>query len=152
MRISRTKFRRRATWLWRLGVCLLVAVLTVGHAAPTSADSAPPAGAGRTDGAVVAFAMRWYAEMQAGRMDRSQYAAAYGAQLTDDAVRGMSRALNRYGASPLRAEIVQTRTGGEQTFYLVKYIFPRGDATSLMFGFDAAGKITGVGVESLAGD
>ena len=39
-----------------------------------------------------------------------------------------------------------------QTFYLVKFIFPRGDATSLLFGFDTEGKITGVGVESMAGD
>ena len=29
---------------------------------------------------------------------------------------------------------------------------PRGDAASLLFGFDAEGKITGIGVESMAGD
>jgi hypothetical protein len=64
----------------------------------------------------------------------------------------MSHALNKYGASPLRAEIVQTRNSGEQTFYVVKFVFPRGDATSMLFGFDAAGKITGVGVAGMAGD
>ena len=56
----------------------------------------------------------------------------------------MSQDLNRYGASPLRAEIVQTAKDGEQTFSIVKFVFPRGDATSLLFGFDAAGKITGI--------
>jgi hypothetical protein len=29
---------------------------------------------------------------------------------------------------------------------------PRGDATSLLFGFDAVGNITGVGVGGMAGD
>jgi hypothetical protein len=88
----------------------------------------------------------------AGRTDRSQYAPAYGAQVTDDAVKVMSRALNGYGASPLRGEIVQTRKIDEQTFYVVKFVFPRGDATSLLFGFDTAGKITGIGVSGMAGD
>ena len=34
----------------------------------------------------------------------------------------------------------------------VKFVFPRGDATSLLFGFDAAGKITGVAIGGMAGD
>ena len=60
-------------------------------------------------------------------------------------------ALNRYGASPLRAEIVQTRRIDEQTFYIVKFVFPRGDATSRLFP-NTAGKITAVGIGSLAGN
>ena len=64
----------------------------------------------------------------------------------------MSQHLNQYGASPLRAEIMKERSVENQTFYLVKFIFPRGDAASLLFGFDAGGKITGIGVESMAGD
>jgi hypothetical protein len=44
------------------------------------------------------------------------------------------------------------RTIGEQTFYLVKLHFPRGDAASLLFGFNAEGKITGIGIMSMAGD
>jgi hypothetical protein len=72
--------------------------------------------------------------------------------LTPEAVRAMSQHLNQYGASPLRAEIMKERSVENQKFYLVKFIFPRGDATSLLFGFDAEGKITGIGVESMAGD
>jgi hypothetical protein len=45
-----------------------------------------------------------------------------------------------------------TRTDGEQTFYVVKLVFPRGDAASLLFGFNAEGKITGIGIMSMAGD
>ena len=78
--------------------------------------------------------------------------AAYGAQLTDDAVQAMSRHLNEYGASPIRAEIMQKRSVDNQTFYRVKLVFPRGDATSLLLGFDAEGKITGLSIMSMAGD
>lgn len=98
------------------------------------------------------WAMRWFREMQAGHTDRSQYAPTYRTQVTDNAVKAMSHALNEYGASPLRAEIMQTRKIDAQTFYVVKFVFPRGDATSLLFGFDAAGKITAVGIGGLAGD
>jgi hypothetical protein len=59
---------------------------------------------------------------------------------------------NEYGVSPLHAEIVQFRKIDEQTFYVVKFVFPRGDATSVLFGFDVAGKITGIGVGGIAGD
>lgn len=115
------------------------------------ADSAPPAGVPTEDGMKV-LALQWYAQMQAGKIDRKQYTTAYAAQLTDDAVQAMSRHLNQYGASPLRAEIMKKREIDNQTFYQVKLIFPRGDATSLLFGFDADGKITGIAIESLAGD
>ena len=69
-----------------------------------------------------------------------------------EAVQAMSQHLNQYGASPLRAEIMKKRSAENQKFYLVKFIFPRGDATSLLFGFDTEGRITGIGVESMAGD
>jgi hypothetical protein len=137
----RRAWRRGFRWL------MLVAALTVGPIAPVCADAPSPTQAGMT-----AFAMHWFKEMQASRTDRSQYAAAYRAQVTDDAVKEMAHALNEYGASPLRAEIAQTRKMGEQTFYFVKFVFPRGDATSLLFGFDAAGRITAIGVGALAGD
>jgi len=123
----------------------------VGHAASSRADAAPPAGVPTEDG-MRALALQWFAQMQAGKIDRTQYAAAYGAQLTDAAVQAMSHHLNEYGASPIRAEIMQKRSVDNQTFYKVKLVFPRGDAASLLFGFDAEGKITGVAIMSMAGD
>jgi hypothetical protein len=59
---------------------------------------------------------------------------------------------HKYGASPLGAEVLQSRTIDEQTFYVVKLVFPRGDAASLMIGFNPDGKITGVSLMSMAGD
>jgi hypothetical protein len=139
-----------ATRVRGIGTTLFVLVLlTVGIAAP--ANAASPASV-PTDDSVRAFALQWYAQMQAGKFNRTQYATAYGAQLTPEAVQAMSQHLNQYGAPPLRAEIVKKRSVQNQRFYLVKFIFPRGDAASLLFGFDADGKITGIGVESMAGD
>jgi hypothetical protein len=150
MKISEMRFGYGAAWLRRLGV-FLVAALSIGPLVTAHVDAAPPVGAPTVD-SVTAFAMHWFTEMQAGRTDRSQYAPAYRTQVTGDAVKAMSHALNGYGASPLRAEIMQTRKIDQQTFYVVKFVFPRGDATSLLFGFDTAGKITGIGVSGMAGD
>ena len=64
----------------------------------------------------------------------------------------MSSHVNLYGASPTSAEILRAGTIADQKFYLVKLIFPRGDAASLLIGFDAKGKITGINLMSMAGD
>jgi hypothetical protein len=101
---------------------------------------------------VKALALQWFLQMQAGKIDRAQYTPSYGALLTDDAVKAMSHHLNQYGASPTRAEILQRRSEGAQTFYMVKLLFPRGDAASILFGLDTQGKITAISVVSMAGD
>jgi hypothetical protein len=74
--------------------------------------------------------------------------------LTDEAVLGMSKFLKEYeyGATPVGAQVLLKRSNGEQIFYIVKIAFPRGDAASLMFGFNTEGKITGVNLMSMAGD
>ena len=66
----------------------------------------------------------------------------------------MSRQLKEYdyGASPTGAQVLKTRTIGEQTFYAVKILFPRGDAASLLLGFNLEGSITGISFVSMAGD
>ena len=151
MRPSEKTSLGAALGLRRIGFALLIALFAVAPVAMARADAAPPAAA-PTDAALTAWMLRWFTEMQAGRTDRSQYTPDFRAEVTDEAVQKMSRDVNKYGASPLRAEILQTRKGHKQTLYLVKFIFPRGDATSVLFGLDAEGKITGVAIESLAGD
>jgi len=135
----------------RIALFLMIATVAAGPLAMSSAEEAPPAAA-QTGLALTALAMHWFTEMMAGRADRSQYAPAFALQVTDQAVTRIAHDLNRYGASPLRAEIVRTKKDGDQTFTVVKFVFSRGDATSLLFGFDGAGKITGVAVEGMAGD
>jgi hypothetical protein len=134
-------------------VITLVAALLTGSVAAALAASPPPSGA-RIENSVETLALAWFAQMRAAQIDRTQLAADYSAQLTDDAVQAMSRYLKeyKYGASPTSAEVLKTRTIGEQTFYVVKLVFPRGDAASLLFGFNAEGKITGISLMSMAGD
>lgn len=132
---------------------VLVSVVFVASEAVGPAASSVP-GYVRSEESVDALALKWFAQMQAGQIDRTQLTAEYSAQLSDDAVQGMSRYLKEhdYGAPPLRAEIVETRTMKPQTLYVVKLVFPRGDAASLLVGFNTEGKITGISLLSMAGD
>jgi hypothetical protein len=140
-----------ASALRRIASFLLIAVLAAGPVAMARADDTPSAMA-PTGAALTVWAMHWFTEMMAGRTDRSQYSQGFAPQVTDAAVARISHDLNVYGAAPLRAEIVKTRKDSDQTFATVKFVFPRGDATTLLFGFDAAGKITGVAPAGMAGD
>jgi len=108
----------------------------------------------RTEKSVETLALEWFAQMRTGQIDRTQLATDYNAQLTDDAVQAMSRYLKEYeyGAAPTGAQVLKTRMIGEQTFYVVKLVFPRGDAASLLLGFNAEGQITGISLTSMAGD
>jgi hypothetical protein len=121
--------------------------------ASVRARLATPASA-RTDGSMESLALQWFEQMRTGQIDRTQLAAHYSVQLTEDAVQGMSRFLKayEYGASPLSAHMVRTHSAGEQTFHVVKLVFPRGDAANLLFGFDRAGRITGISLLGMAGD
>jgi hypothetical protein len=119
---------------------LLAALLTV-SAMAGRADSLLPPGA-PTEKSVEALALDWFAQMRSGQIDRTQLAAEYSAQLTDDVVQETAQYLREYayGASPTSAEVVNTRTSGKQTFYVVKLVFPRGDAASLLIGFQLRGQ------------
>ena len=133
-------------------ITLLAALLTCSVAAGF-AGSLPPSSV-PTENSVKTLALEWFAKMRTGQIDRTQLAADYSAQLTDDAVQAMSRYLKEYeyGASPTGAQVLKTRKIGAQTFYVVKLVFPRGDAASLLLGFNAEGKITGISLMSMAGD
>jgi|SRR5208283_2945179 len=151
MRLFDNSSRRALARLRHIAFWLLIALAGASPVATARADDTPAAAA-PTGAALTTWAMRWITEVMAGRTDRSQYAPGFVAQVTDEALARMAHDLNAYGASPLRAEIVQTKKEGDQTFTTIKFVFPRGDATSLLFGFDAAGKITGVAVGGMAGD
>ena len=113
----------------------------------------PPVAA-RTGDKLEVLVLHWFAQMHAGQIDRMQLSPEYSAHLSEDAVRNMSSFLKEYhfGASPLGAQILRRHSAGDQTFCVAKILFPRGDAASLLFGFDQNGKITGVSLMSMAGD
>jgi len=144
---------RRGAGVLHLAVLRLVALLLFGSFA--IAVAGPPSSVGnQTNVGVEKLALQWFDGMRTGRIDRDQLSAEYSAQLTDTAIMGMAQYLQeyKYGASPLGAEVVQSRTIGEQAFYVVKLVFPRGDAASLMMGFNRDGKITGISLMGMAGD
>ena len=96
-----------AKWVtFPVGIASLAAVLTAGAVAVHLIRQRPASM--RTESGVEAVALKWFTEMQAGQIDRSQLTADYSAQLTDAAVQGMSRYLRefRYGVSPTRAEVL----------------------------------------------
>ena len=133
--------RSAATRIKNLWARLLIFVLqVVGAGAAVPAQEIDASDEAR----IAAVAKQWFVDMQQGKVDRSQYAPAYAAQITDVAVQAMSGNLNRYGAPPLQAEIAKTRKIGGQVFYVVTFLFPHGEATALTFGFDGSGKINGV--------
>ena len=134
-------------------VIMLVAALLTGSVAAALAASPPLSGVPK-EKSVETVALEWFAQMRTGQIDRTQLAADYSAQLTDDVVQATSRYLKQYeyGASPMGAQVLKTRTTREQTFYVVKLVFPRGDAASLLLGLNTEGKITGISLMSMAGD
>lgn len=134
------------------GIALFAAFFARG-VTPAPAASVAPANV-QTEKKVDDLALKWFAEMKTGQIDRRQLTSDYNARLTNDAVQEMSQYLKEhdYGVPPQRAEVVQTRTSGDQTLYVVKLVYPRGDAASLLFGFNAQGKITGISLLSMAGD
>jgi hypothetical protein len=97
---------------------------------------------------VKAFALQWFQNLQAGQIDRTQMTAALNDHLTDDAVREMSRYLNSYGPAT-KDEIAESRKIQDQIFYVVKLFLDRGDAMTLLIGFDENGKITGITFPSM---
>jgi hypothetical protein len=103
---------------------------------PSSADS------------VKVLALDWFARLQAGQIDRTRMTSALSRALTDDSVEEMSRYLKAYGPAT-GDEITQNRRIEDQTFYVVKLFLQRGDALSLLIGFDDGGKITGVTFPSM---
>ena len=134
-------------------VITLVATLLTGGVLTALAGSPLPSNV-QTEKSVEALALDWFAQMRTGQIDRTQLAADYGAQLTDEVVQTTSEYLKKYeyGASPMGAQVLKTRTTREQTFYVVKLVFPRGDAASLLLGLNTEGKITGISLMSMAGD
>jgi hypothetical protein len=124
-------------------------MLSAAFVSAASAAPAPP-----NESAVESLALEWFKRMETGAIDRTQLTPEYSAQLTDSVVQELSRFLKKqdWGATPSGAQVLLTRADGDQTFYVVKLIFPRGDAASLLVGFNHEGKITGINLMTMPGD
>jgi hypothetical protein len=123
------------------------------QAAAVRVKLTPPADA-QTATTFETFVLNWFEQMRSGQIDRARLSPEYDAHLTDSAVQHMSEYLRAYqfGASPIGVQVLRSHAAGEQTFHLTKILFPRGDAASLLFGFNQDGRVTGVSLMSMAGD
>jgi hypothetical protein len=132
---------------------MLILALWIGGLVDGFASPAAP-NASLTQSDVESLALNWFERMRKGEIDRGQLTSGYSRQLTAEAVQELAKFLQtyEYAAAPLGAQVLLKRSSGAQTFYIVKIVFPRGDAASLMFGFNEEGKITGINLMSMAGD
>ena len=118
---------------------VLIATMLTGPVATVFGDPIDPTS---SDGIKI-FALQWFERLQTGEIDRTQMTAALNENLTDDSVKEMARYLKSYGPAT-GDEIIQTRKIQDQTFYVVKLFLQRGDALSMLIGFDENAKITGI--------
>jgi hypothetical protein len=126
---------------------VLVATLFTGSVASVFGEQTPPIDPTSGD-SVKTFALEWFEHLQAGQIDRSLMTRELSETLTDDSVNEMSRIVASFGPAT-KDEIVENRKIDDQTFYVVKLFLQRGDAVSLLIGFNESGKITGVTFPSL---
>lgn len=128
-----------------LAGAILMAALFSGSLA--QGGSTPPVDPNSAD-SVKGFALDWFRRLQEGQIDRTQMTTALSENLTDESVDEMSRHLKSYGPAT-GDEIAQNRRIEDQIFYVVKLFLQRGDALSLLIGFDHDGKVTGVTFPSM---
>src|SRR5260221_1201476 len=89
------KSRREATQMRRFCGIILAVALSIACIAAGLADPAPPAGVPTEDG-MRAFALQWFAQMQAGKIAPTQNNPPHSAPFTHDAGQAMSHHLNHY--------------------------------------------------------
>src|SRR5260370_29393441 len=99
MKVSDETVLRAGARIRRIAFSLLIALLTLAPVGLARADEPPPV-ATPTGEALTTWAMHWFAQMMAGRTDRSQYAAGFVAQVTDEAGARRSHHLHRHRGAP----------------------------------------------------
>jgi hypothetical protein len=130
-----------------LCVAALFATQVTGFWAPAFRSQTPTVDWRSSDG-VKAFALQWFTHLQEGQLDRTQMTTALSENLSEGAVEEMSHYLKSYGPAD-RGEIIENRKIDDQTFYFLKLFLQRGDALTLLVGFDENGKMTGVTFPSM---
>jgi len=106
---------------------------------PISAPSAAPT----ADPAMLARAKSWFAQLQAGKIDRSQLGTTANTALTDAKIATVAQAISALG-SP--ATFVQTSAGQQGNISYAIYLLTFGNGTKLKFFFavDSQGKVQGL--------
>jgi hypothetical protein len=91
---------------------------------------------------MLARAKSWFAQLQAGKIDRSQLAPNM-ASLTDEQVANVSAQIKQLG-TPVTFELQQTMQQGGNAFALYLLTFGDGKKLDFIFAIDGQGKVAGL--------
>ncbi len=110
--------------------------------APNGAPGAEPAATPTPNPKMLARAKSWFAQLQAGKIDRSQLAAGMGS-LTDEQVANASSHIKSLG-TPVTFEQQQTMMQGGVSYAVYLLTFGNGQKLDFIFAVDSQGKVAGL--------
>jgi hypothetical protein len=92
---------------------------------------------------ILAQAKNWFAQLQAGKIDRSQLAPGMGTSLSDQQVTNVSAQIKSLG-TPVTFEQQQTMTQAGNTITAYLLTFGSGQKLLYYFAVDGQGKVSGL--------
>jgi hypothetical protein len=92
---------------------------------------------------MLAQAKSWFAQLQAGKIDRSQLAPGMGTSLSDQQVQDASSKIKSLG-TPVTFEQQQTMTQAGNTITAYLLTFGNGQKLTFYFAVDSQGKVSGL--------
>lgn len=135
----------------RLTLALLASALFAGFASPATAQYAPspygpqstPAPRGSTDPALLARAKSVFAQLQAGKIDRSELAAGPNQSLNDTTLANAQKMVGGLGA-PVSFVQQQSSAQGNVSAAIYVVTFKNGQKIDFLFAVDSQGKVEGM--------
>ena len=112
-------------------------------APPPPPPPSQPTAAPTTDPAMLARAKNWFAQLQSGKIDRSQLATKANGALTDATVTSAQSILGGLGTP---VSFVQQQSGSQGSISYAIYLltFSSGKKLNFFFAVDSAGKVEGL--------
>ena len=125
-------------------IALVAATIATALAAPApQPEAAMPAPTASTDPAMLARAKKVFAQVQSGKIDRSELAPSANGSLTDDRLASAKAMVGNLGAP---VSFVQKTAGaqGDVNFAIYLLAFKNGKKLDFLFAVDKQGKIAGL--------
>lgn len=110
--------------------------------APNGAPVGGPTASPAPNPQMLAKAKSWFAQLQAGKVDRSQLATGM-ASLSDQQVEDVSSKIKSLG-TPVTFEQEQTMTQGGISYAVYLLTFGNGQKLNFIFALDSQGKVAGL--------
>jgi hypothetical protein len=111
--------------------------------APVGQPQSQPTAAATTDPAMLARAKSWFAQLQAGKIDRSQLATKANGALTDATVSNAQGILSGLG-TPVSFIQQQAGAQGSISYAIYSLTFKNGRKLNFFFAVDSQGKVEGL--------